>query len=320
LLETLINEGELQQSALTSLSQALQKEVNDRVADVDQEEKDRKDAIAAEALAREQADAAEKLAREQAVSKEAGDRTAADETLQSNIDNEEKSRKMADNALQSEINETNARTAHLDGTEDERLYIIDKNDNVIAYIDAVGVHAIEFITEPYTTGANPRATRYEMTELGDSVEALEAWQPDAQREIDRNEDDITRLYGMVGEDRTQDIVNGYDHKSRLDKIDDILDLESFDADGKSNRLDRLDTLVGDVNDVANAGAVSHEARLKSLRDDLLSEIAYRRESDRRDDVALEHAVNYRGYGESLPTSAMKGDLFTHVTADGEITK
>ena len=319
-LETLINEGELQQSALTSLSQALQKEVNDRVADVNQEESDRKAAVLAEAQAREQADNTEKQEREKAVSDEANTRATADETLQSNIDDEEKARKTADNALQSEINETNARTAHLDGTEDERLYIIDKNDNVIAYIDAVGVHAIEFITEPYTTGANPRATRYEMTELGDSVEALEAWRPNAQREIDRNEDDITRLYGMVGEDRTQNIANGYDHKSRLDKIDDILDLESFDANGKSNRLDRLDTLVGDINDTANAGAVSHEARLKSLRDDLSSEIAYRRESDRQDDVAFEQAVNYRGRSESLPANATEGDLFTHVTASGEQAK
>lgn len=226
-----------------------------------------------------------------------------------------------DGKLQEAIDETNKRTAHLDGTEDERLYIIDKNDNVVAYIDAVGVHAIEFITEPYTTGPSPRATRYEMTELGDSVGALEAWQPNAQQEIDRNEADITRLYGMVGENRTADIADGHDHKSRLDKIDEILNLESFASTGKSTRLDRLDNLVGDISDEADASAgSSHEARLKSLREDLVSEIAYGRESDRRDDVALEHAVNYRGYGESLPTSATKGDLFTHVTADGEKTK
>jgi hypothetical protein len=89
-----------------------------------------------------------------------------------------------------------------------------------------------------------------MTALGDDVEALKVWRPDAQNEITRNENDITRLYGMVGEDRTKNIANGYDHKSRLDKIDDILDLESFAENGKSNRLDRLDTIVGQSDDDA----------------------------------------------------------------------
>lgn len=190
-----------------------------------------------------------------------------------------------DEKLQQAIDETNARTAHLDGTEDERLYIIDKNDNVVAYVDAVGIHAIEFITEPYSTGTNLRTTRYEMTELGDSVEKLETWQPNAQQEIDRNEADITRLYGIAGEDRGADIADGYDHKSRLNKIDDILDLESFAKDGQSNRLNRLDTIVGKSDD--DVFQTTHEGRLKAVEAGLATEADTRSKADIAHKTAIE---------------------------------
>ena len=190
-----------------------------------------------------------------------------------------------DGKLQKAINDTNARTAYIDGTEDERLYIIDKDNNVIAYVDAVGIHAVEFITEPYSTDAGLRTTRYTMTELGDSVDALEIWQPAAQKNIVSNEIYINRLFEITGEHPSQTMTGGYDHKSRLDKIDDILDLESFAENGKSNRLDRLDTIVGQSDD--DASQATHEGRLKTLETGLATEANTRFQTDVSHKTAIE---------------------------------
>lgn len=211
------------------------------------------------------------------------------ETTNSKLNDEVSKRISEDGKLQNEIDATNERTAHIEGREDEKLYIIDgtEQQNVIAYIDALGIHAVEFIAEPSESDdeSASRTTQYKMTALGDDVEALKAWRPNAQNEITRNENDITRLYGMVGEDRTKNIANGHDHKSRLDKIDDILDLESFAENGKSNRLDRLDTIVGQSDD--DASQATHEGRLKTLETGLATEANTRFQTDVSHKTAIE---------------------------------
>ena len=62
------------------------------------------------------------------------------ETLWSAIN--ENSNLIGENA--NDIADTNARTKNLDGTDDIALYIVDKDKNVIAYIDEKGIHSIEF--------------------------------------------------------------------------------------------------------------------------------------------------------------------------------
>lgn len=185
--------------------------------------------------------------------------------LRSDLTTEQQDRMDADQVLQENIDDVNARTAHIDGTEDERFYIVDKNNNVVAYIDGGGVHSIEFTTEPHVAGT--RKTRYQMTELGDSVEALEAWRPSAQNTLNAHGSDIETLFQIAG----TNTYNGVSHKTRIDKIDDILDLDSAKVDGKSTRLDRLDALVGASDDAASLSTgASHEAKIKGLINNLES--------------------------------------------------
>lgn len=194
--------------------------------------------------------------------------TALSQTNQALLDEIEQ-RKGSDKELQSDIDDINKRTEYVDATAADKFFIIDSGNNVIAYIDNTGIHSTEVVTEELKDDAIQ--IKYSLNTVGSDVDVLKSWHPEAQDEIDRNETDISRIFGMLGEDRNNDITPGLEHKTRLDTFDDILaiDLDAGEQpDGKSVRLDRLDNLVG-VADENTTG--THEVRIQNLRTDLAAE-------------------------------------------------
>lgn len=184
----------------------------------------------------------------------------------------------SDTNLQNQIDATNTRTQYLDATASDKLFIVDgtENNNVIAYIDSSGVHSVEFFAEKTDENGN-LVILYKVNDLGDRIVALEGWRPTVQQQANQATIDIGNIYDIIGEET---YVAGTEHKKRLDKIDNVLNLNSSDANGESTRLKRLDDLVGDADDIADAGVTaSHEARIKALQDQITKESGDRDNAD-----------------------------------------
>lgn len=236
------------------------------------------------------------------------------------LEDEISNRETKDGQLQDDIDAINKRTQYVNAEADDSFYIIDSQNNVIAYVDSEGLHTTDVTTEVVENGAIK--IKYALNALGGNVDSLQSWRTDAQDAINDNQDDITRLYKIVGEDRTQDIADGQDHKTRLDTLDDVLalDLNNGDVpDGKSIRLDRLDNLVGVANENTNG---THEERLQSLRQDITELSSAQDTKNQEQDTALSHAVNYVGRGNALPVTASSqvGDIFTLLVGTDEVSK
>lgn len=167
------------------------------------------------------------------------------------------------------INNINKRTEHLNGEPSDCFFITDANSNVVAYIDKEGLHTTEVFTE--ILDGDTLKQRYAVNTIGGDVDALKTWRPNIQGQANSSTNDVTRIFSMLGENREFDIATGADHKSRLDKLDNVLALDSTSATGESARLKRLDDVVG-VIDPNNTEDGTHETRLVALRQDVIAEV------------------------------------------------
>ena len=233
--------------------------------------------------------------------------------------------------LQEEISKTNARTEFIDGTSDDKFYIVDQQNNVVGYFGNGGLYVTDVKVQGVVKDENNvysiAATGTEESiknlsnippiSLNDQIVDLQTRMSNKTSRIASLEDrmnHVTKVMSFEGVKETKPdpkdyqpgdviVVSTGEDSGKEFVLDETLgwveigysdytataiaNLQGVigrttglnqDENTHDERLTRLDNLVGKATDISNAGATaSHEARIKSLQEQITTEVNKRQE-------------------------------------------
>lgn len=219
--------------------------------------------ISDEATARDEAVQSLNTALSAKIQEEADARAAKDTEITAYIDKKNSERVEAEDALSDRADALAERataletkTVNLDSSQyTDSLFIIDKDENVVAYIDGSGLHAIDVFVDD--RGDNGNVNVADLRNIKGRVVDLEDWRISAIASIDNHGERISIQESITGETAAP----AKTHKKRLDDLESYVGTSGSSTSSLNNRLTTIETLVGKKEDATNVD--SHEGRIKS---------------------------------------------------------
>lgn len=159
-------------------------------------------------------------------------------------------------ALEERATKLETKTVNLNSNEyTDSLFIIDKEENVVAYIDGSGLHAIDVFVDD--KGDNGNVTVADLRNIKGRVVDLETWKNSAVTSINNHGNRITIQEQVTGETA----VPTKSHKTRLDDLETYVGSSGTNSTSLDKRLETIENLVGKSDDTS--AATTHEGRLKA---------------------------------------------------------
>lgn len=210
-----------------------------------------------------------------------------DSELSTNLTTEQNNRLQGDAKLQSSIDILNDKTKNLDSADSNTFFIIDGSNQVVAYIDATGINAIN-VTAKKKNANGQLETIGDLISHASSIANLQNRMTPVESGIENLQNRVNIQEQVTGETTTP--ASGKDHKSRLNNLDNLVgtsnDSANWDGTTHEAQINALKNAVGNPNHGANA-ATGHELRLDNLEANLTSEITNRTSAD----SALSERIN-----------------------------
>lgn len=202
-----------------------------------------------------------------------------DSELSANLTTEQNNRLQGDAKLQSSIDILNDKTKNLDSADSNTFFIIDGSNQVVAYIDATGINAIN-VTAKKKNANGQLETIGDLISHASSIANLQNRMTPVESGIENLQNRVNIQEQVTGETTTP--ASGKDHKSRLNNLDNLVgtsnDSANWDGTTHEAQINALKNAVGNPNHGANA-ATGHELRLDNLEANLTSEITNRTSAD-----------------------------------------
>lgn len=261
--------------------------------------------ISDEAIARDKADKELDTTLSNKIDEEAKTRASEDNKIVADVNSKNQARIEAETALAGRATALETKTINLDSSEhDESLFIVDKNENVVAYIDATGLHAIDVFVDD--KGSNGNINVADLRNIKDRTVALESWKSSAIVSIDNH----TARIGVQEQVTGETAAPAKTHKKRLDDLENYVGTSGSSTTSLNNRLTTVETLVGKKADGTNID--SHEGRIKT------NEAAIAVIEERLADVT--NVMDFRGAVDVKPlttTGYQNGDVIVETTTGKE---